>query len=238
MNADVLPKQKRQRILAFAGMAVGFFIFEGALFLYADKYVAAYAGALDETSHGLIEFFRNITDLGKGVWYLWPCGIATIFCAFLSRGGNVPSPYRRLFGYVGMRAFFLFATIGISGIVADIIKPIAGRARPLLWFRDNIYGFDPFTSLGFAWNSMPSGHATTAFALAFSLAILYPRGRIVWYSYALLLSLSRVMVNAHYLSDVCSGAALGGVTVWLFTIYGMRPLSKVIFPIDNSPAKL
>lgn len=223
---------KKIGVITFA-----FLILEVALYLYADKPMAEYMRALDETSHGLIDFFRRITDLGKGAWYLWPCGIATIFCAFLSRGRDVPSPYRRLFGYIGVRALFIFATVGISGIVVDIIKPIAGRARPLLWLKDHIYGFDPLTTLGFAWNAMPSGHATTAIALAFALTKLYPRGGVLWFAYGLILSASRVMVDAHYLSDVCAGAFLGWLTVVLFSQYGMQTLAKIIFPIDTAPSK-
>ncbi|MFA4993899.1 MAG: phosphatase PAP2 family protein [Bdellovibrionales bacterium] len=218
------------------GIAIAFvfLIFEATLFLFVDKPLAEYMRALDETSRSLIDFFRAITDFGKGAWYLWPCGLATLFCAFLSRGSDVPVRYRRLSGYIGVRAFFLFATIGISGIVANIIKPLAGRARPLLWLRDGLYGFEPFTMLNSLWNGMPSGHSTTAFALAFSLAFLYPRGRIIWFSYAFLLSLSRIMVNAHYLSDICAGAMLAWLTVGLFKRHGMGLLSKIIFPIDIS----
>jgi membrane-associated phospholipid phosphatase len=216
----------------------GFLALEVLLFLYADRPLAGYAKTLDETSHGLIEFFRSITDLGKGAWYLWPCGLATICCAFLSRGADVPSFYRRLSGYIGVRALFLFGTVGISGIAVNIIKPLLGRARPLLWLRDGLYGFEPFSYFTPLWNGMPSGHATTAFALAFSLAKLYPRGRPLWFAYALLLALSRLMVNAHYLSDVFAGVLLGWLTVRLFSQYGMSPLSKVIFPIDSPAPKV
>mgnify|MGYP001416664710 CR=1 FL=1 len=234
MTNAALSEPKQNRFFLYLTLAVAFFAVEGTFFFYVDKPLAAYIATLDTTSHDVIDFFRKITDLGKGCWYLWPCGIATIFCSFLSRGNDVPGRYRRLFGYVGIRAYYVFAAIGISGIVANIIKMLVGRARPVLWFKETIYGFDPLTKLGYAWNSMPSGHSTTAFALAFSLAVLYPRGRIIWFFYALLLSLSRVMVNAHYLSDVCAGAALGGVTVWLFTKFGMAPTAKIIFPIDNT----
>ncbi len=220
--------------LKIIAITLGFLILEVALFFYADRPVAEYVYVLDKKSHDLIDFFRKITDLGKGAWYLWPCGIATIFCAFLSRGKDVPSPYRRLFGYIGVRVFFLFATIGLSGIAVNIIKPIIGRGRPVAWFRDSLYGLQPLTTLGFVWNSMPSGHTTTAFALAFGLSKFYPRGSILWFAYALLLSASRIMVNAHYLSDVCAGAMLGWLTVALFSKYGMRPLSKIIFPIDTA----
>jgi undecaprenyl-diphosphatase len=249
MSKPPYARYRSRWIPAFAGMTIRgraetmsvhifcFLLLEIALFFYADRPLAEYAKGLDETAHGSIEFFRRITDLGKGCWYLWPCGIGTVFCAFLSRGTDVKPPFRRLFGYIGVRAFFLFATIGLSGITADLIKPLAGRARPLLWLRDGVYGFEPF-HFSSLWNGMPSGHATTVFALAFSLARLYPRGRIIWFLYAFSISLSRVMVDAHYLSDVCAGMALGWLTVRLFSKYGMSPLCKVIFPIDSSAGKL
>lgn len=227
-----------KRISGPVGLAVAFVAFEALLFAFVDRPIAAYTHALDTSAHGLIEFFRSITDLGKGAWYLWPCGVATILGAFLSRGQDVPPRYRRLFGYVGVRAFYIFAVIALSGIAANIIKPFVGRARPLLWLRDGIYGFDPFGHPYALWNSIPSGHTTTAFAFAFALAKLYPRATPVWYAYALCLALSRVMVDAHYLSDVCAGAMLAALTVELFTKHGMKPLSKVIFPIDKAPALL
>jgi membrane-associated phospholipid phosphatase len=229
--APSTPQMQRKWMIACVGITL-FGLLEYALFLYADRPLAASMKSLDATHPDLINFFRSITDLGKGVWYLAPCGLILIFCGFLSRGKDVPPVYRRLFAYIGVRAFFLFATIGISGIIADIIKPLAGRARPLLWLRDGVYGFDPFNRLGSLWNGMPSGHTTTAFALAFSLSFLYPRLRVLWFSYALLLASSRIMVDAHYLSDVCAGALLGWATVWIFTKCGMIQLWKVIFPID------
>ncbi|MDR3423774.1 MAG: phosphatase PAP2 family protein [Alphaproteobacteria bacterium] len=225
----------RRWIPAFAGMTI-FFAVEFILFRYIDRPLAAYTHSLDQTSPALIHFFRAITDLGKSIWYLVPCGLATLFCAFLSRGKDVRPVYRRLFSYIGARALFLFATIALSGIVCDILKPIMGRARPHLWLQNGIYGFDPFNRLGFLWNSMPSGHTTTACALAFSLSLLYPRGRFLWFAFALALAASRVMVDAHYLSDVCAGGLLGWLTVRLFFKHGMVRLGKVIFPIDTTPA--
>jgi undecaprenyl-diphosphatase len=214
-----------------------FFLCECFFFLYVDRPLAAYTKSLDTTHHALIDFFRSITDYGKSIWYLVPCGITTVFCAFLSRGNDIKPRYRRLFGYIGIRTAFVFATIGLSGIVADIIKPIAGRARPTLWLNHSIFGFDPFTSAGFLWNGMPSGHSTSAFALACSLSLLYPRARVLWFAFGLLIAASRIMVDAHYLSDVCAGAMLGWLTVSLFHKHGMVLVSKVIFPIDKLPAK-
>ena len=224
---------KTKNILLVSIAAIGFFLFEGLLFLYVDRPLAAYTHELDSSAHGVIDFFRSITDLGKSKWYLWPCGLATIFCGFLTRGKDVAPAYRRLCAYIGVRAFFLFATIALSGILADIVKPFAGRARPKLWLDNQIYGFDPFNTHGFLWNGMPSGHTTTAFALAFSLSVFYPRLRLLWFAFAVVLGASRIMVDAHYLSDVCAGAMLGWLTVHVFVNRGMLHWWKVIFPIDG-----
>jgi membrane-associated phospholipid phosphatase len=224
------PRQKKFALIAAA--FGGFIAFEALLFFFADRPLAEYVYRLSASRPDVIDFFRNLTDLGKSSWYLWPCGFATLFCGFISRGKDVPPRWRRLCAYTGVRALFLFMTIALSGIVADIIKPIAGRLRPILWLRDQAYGFAPFHTDSL-WNSFPSGHTTTAFALAFSLSTLYPRGRILWFAYALLLASSRVMVDAHYLSDVCAGAALGWLTVHLFMAHGMIQVWKVIFPIDK-----
>jgi len=212
-----------------------FFLFEALLIFCADIPMATYVKAIDENIHEASDFFRSITDFGKGAWYLWPTAIIVVFSFFLSRGEDVPQAYKRLFGYIGIRAFFLFSTVGLSGIAVNVLKVILGRARPLMMFREGVYGFEPLSHVAFLWNSMPSGHSTTAFAVAFSLAHLYPKGNILWLFYACLLALSRVMVNAHYLSDVCAGAALGWLTVKLFLDHGMRPLARIIFPIDIRP---
>ena len=216
-------------------LAVVVFLFvEYAFFFYIDKPVALYFSIAEITHAPFVDFFRKITDAGKSVWYLWPCGILTVFCSFLSRGKDVPLRYRRLFAYVGIRTLFLFATIAISGIVADIIKPLLGRARPPLWLDDGLYGFVPLT-FNSHWNSMPSGHTTTAFALGCSLCVFYPRLRPLWIFIALLLGISRVVVDAHYISDVIAGALLGWLTVRLFLKYGMYRIWKMVFPVESLP---
>ncbi|MDE2030567.1 MAG: phosphatase PAP2 family protein [Alphaproteobacteria bacterium] len=229
------PTDKKNLLIALA--AVAFVALEIALVHFADRPIALYTHVLDKTHHGLIDFFRTYTNLGKSTWYLIVCGVVTIFAAFLSRAKDMSPPLRRLTGYLGIRAMFVFATIALSGIVADLLKMTIGRARPIELLTQGIYGFTPFTLAGFRWNSMPSGHSTTAFALAFSLAVLFPRLRIVWLAFGLFLGLSRIMVDAHYLSDVLAGALLGWLTVRLFLKYGMFHVERVIFPIDRLPPR-
>ncbi len=78
--------------------------------------------------------------------------------------------------------------------------------------------------------SMPSGHATTAFALAVSLIVAVPwiRGRR-WRSAALLVwasltAVSRVVLGVHYVTDVVAGALLGtGCALLAFALVNPRP---------------
>lgn len=60
--------------------------------------------------------------------------------------------------------------------------------------------------------SMPSGHATTAFAAALAVGLVHPRLRLPLMTLAALIAVSRVWLGVHYLSDVLVGAAIGLVT--------------------------
>jgi undecaprenyl-diphosphatase len=66
--------------------------------------------------------------------------------------------------------------------------------------------------------SMPSGHATTAFAAALAVGLVHPRLLKPLVALAALVAVSRVWLGVHYLSDVLAGAALGtavAAALWL-----------------------
>jgi undecaprenyl-diphosphatase len=63
--------------------------------------------------------------------------------------------------------------------------------------------------LAAAYASFPSGHATTAFATAVVLAAWYPRQAVGFVGLAALVGLSRILLGAHFPSDVLAGALLG-----------------------------
>ena len=63
--------------------------------------------------------------------------------------------------------------------------------------------------------SMPSGDVTLAFALAAAVAWMLPRWRVAIFAWAALVALERLAENAHHLSDVLAGAALGLVAFHL-----------------------
>lgn len=101
----------------------------------------------------------------------------------------------------------------LSGFFAQGIKHLIGRPRPAIMDESGIMLGPTFAS-GF--DSFPSGHATSAFAFASILSSFYPSMRFFLYAYAILVSFSRVYIEAHFFSDVIAGIALGLWTGWIF----------------------
>ena len=152
------------------------------------------------------EVFNVITDFGESQWYLI-AGLL-VFAAF-----RTSNPAR---AYSGL---FLSVSVAVSGIVADIIKYIAGRARPTIYFSEHLYGFSSF-HYEFEWTSFPSGHAATAFSAAIVLSTLYPRWRLLFLFSGALIAFSRILLTQHYISDVIAGSWLGIVSsILLYNLY-------------------
>lgn len=188
----------RQIALSFLSLL----ILATASYLWIDQPLARFCHVLIP---GITQLFQWVTELGKSTPYL--IGFLLLFAFF---------KYIRRWPMAARRFLFLFAGIALSGLASDVIKPLAGRFRPKLLFESNLFGFEPFR-LGYEYNSFPSGHAATIFALAAALALLFPRWRIPLFILAAVVGLSRLIVGAHYLSDVLAGAYVGVMTVYLLT---------------------
>lgn len=102
----------------------------------------------------------------------------------------------------------LLQSLFYSGSVTLVLKSILGRSRPYL--TDNQYTYNWFQTNDDKM-SLPSGHATVAFAVStvFAERINTWWSRAVFYPLALITSLSRVHDNMHWMSDVMLGGAIG-----------------------------
>ncbi|HEY0223077.1 MAG TPA: phosphatase PAP2 family protein [Pseudolabrys sp.] len=212
----------RQLALAAAAFVAVFLL--GLVLLDAAAITAA-----RQLPRWLISFFDWITDFGKSGWFLWPLGILFLGLAALPSQG-LTRISQGVLAAVMVRVGFLFTAIAVPGLFVDAVKQIIGRARPFVGGTADPYLFRPFT-WGAAYASLPSGHATTAFAVLAAFGVLWPRARTILLVYALLIAISRVVVTAHHPTDVLAGATVGMVGVVLVRRYfALRALGFFIGP--------
>lgn len=107
------------------------------------------------------------------------------------------------------------SSVIVAYIACFILKVILARYRPEEFFSNNLYGFH-FVSMQDNFNSSPSGHAATAFAGLYSLALILNKRicAIVLLIIAILIGFSRIVMLAHYMSDVIFGSYLGVLSVY------------------------
>ena len=108
---------------------------------------------------------------------------------------------------------YFFALI-FSGAIGQIIKFLVGRQRPHMSETFEAHHFDPMNLVSYN-QSMPSGHAQVLFCSATMLAILWPKKAWLIYPIAAALTFTRIVVHAHFLSDVIVGGLVGHLgTLW------------------------
>ena len=170
-----------------------------AYFLY-DRPVAVLAQSLGPR---ILAVFGVITQFGLSKGYLIASAAAFVFFSLVGGRWRVNA----------WRAAFIFVNVALSGLGADIIKVIVARPRPKLFLSHGEFGFEWFRWGSDHW-SFPSGHVATATALALSLTTIWPRFWPAWWTAALLICASRVILGAHYPSDLVGGFYLALVTWW------------------------
>lgn len=209
-----IPRAKLAAALAIFALALG----AAAL---GDASLAADAGRAPPTLVGLGRF---VTGFGTSE-YMFAFSALIALAAILALGRGHRTWHGGSIRLIAERALYFFAAIAVSGIAAQILKHVIGRARPVLLGVDGPHHFEPF-SLGNTLASFPSGHTTSAFAAAVALGYMRPAWRRWLLAAAVAIGLSRVLVGAHYPSDVVGGAALGSsVALALARSFALRGIA-------------
>jgi membrane-associated phospholipid phosphatase len=102
-------------------------------------------------------------------------------------------------------------SIGLASAVTQPLKALFDRARPAI-ADPSFATLAPTPDNG----AMPSGHASTAFAAAACVALLYPRLAAPALVLAAAVASSRVWLGVHYPTDVLAGWTAGAVIVLLY----------------------
>ena len=149
---------------------------------------------------------RILTDFGKSAYVLW--ALAGLLFVVAVAAPALQGISRALLLGLATRLQFLFFAVLVPAFVGEVLKWTVGRGRPFVGGEGNVFNFRHFGGTE-AFASFPSGHANTAFALAFAVSALWPQARPVMMVYAIAIALSRLVLLAHHPSDVVAGALVG-----------------------------
>lgn len=168
-------------------------------YFYLDKPIAIFMHGISNA--WLLDSFHIITKFGKSTYYFLFFGIVFITAQFIWKNSRIAN-----------LALFFFLALAASSIICDTLKIIFSRARPQELFAAQRYGFYFFQHTSKMW-SFPSGHAMTIASLMMAAAIIWRRFWIIFSLIMLSVGVSRIIVGAHYLSDVMIGLYLGCIIV-------------------------
>ncbi|WP_233233726.1 phosphatase PAP2 family protein [Bordetella sp. LUAb4] len=137
------------------------------------------------------------------------------------RGWSEPWPgaYDRL----ARGGLLMVGVLALGGIATGLLKHLVARARPEMYFEHGgVYGLGRMFG-GKLYTSFPSSHTLTAFGVAVTVAVVFPRCRWPALALASLIAVSRLANLDHYASDVTAAALIALVTVIFLAPYFLDP---------------
>jgi membrane-associated phospholipid phosphatase len=138
-------------------------------------------------------FFKYITNLGSG--------LAVVFVSIL-------------YLFISFRKTLIISVSGIAcGLMVQILKQLVFNqmVRPFKFFEGirNLHLIDGVQMLSY--NSFPSGHSASIFALCLCLAAFSSsvNWKVILFCIAVLVAFSRVYLSQHFLVDTYFGSMIG-----------------------------
>ena len=187
---------------------------------------------LEDRSELTMSIFGRITEVGRSTWALYLVGAALLVLSVTPR-----SQFKRRrrvdLHDLPLAAWFIFTTVAFSGLLSMLAKNAIGRARPPVTPEGSVWFSQPF---GHAYDfaSFPSGHATTAGALAMALALLAPRLKVFILLAGGWIAFSRPVLGVHYPSDIVAGFTFGLWFTWVYARSFARKRLLFAFRTDGN----
>ncbi|MDC2978841.1 phosphatase PAP2 family protein [Pelagibacteraceae bacterium] len=171
-----------------------------------DLFFYSYFINLNEWVNGVFlkEFFSEITKLGSSSWYFSITIIGFVIFYINNKLQIIKTKSAKNIYNFFISSFVYILTVGI---ITQIIKHVVGRPRPNHTDFENVFSFKYF-SLESNFHSFPSGHSSTIFIVCFILVSVAPKLRYFFYFLASVVAFSRVVVGAHFFTDIVAGAIL------------------------------
>ena len=219
-----------------------------------DKEIIRYLQITKSQLVTSIVFFIITWSLALGLWYFKDLDKTVLFALNNANFNNTITIFSQLVSRYGMaviaginmilllytfkdekmknlRPVFLVTILsyGFAGITGDILKQVFDRPRPIITYAGELNFLSSSHTPAF-----PSGHATKSVALAAPLSFnnilnnqLTRFSKISVISIATLVCLSRIVLGAHYLSDVLGGAGWSVLCLPVSVFLTNRLLSRM-----------
>jgi len=196
-----------------------------------DPVFGAHRTEIDPTA---LQVAIAINEIGSSRWMYTVLGAAIIVALFLN--WRRPGRRRLLRRHAWtVSAIYALTAIATQEILVTVLKQLFGRARPNLFETVGPLHVEPW-SFTYDFTSFPSGHAATIGCAAACVALLFPGYRVVAALVAIWIGFSRVVIGAHYPSDVVAGLMFGAwvayATAFFFARFGVLFVTRP----DRTPA--
>ncbi len=196
-------------------LAISLLVFSALLF--ADEPVTRWVSSLPPVVE---QVFQYVTKIGSAGWILLPALLVMVLSFLAIRSARFAAYANRLHTAASIGAFIFFVT-AIPGLFGNLLKRLIGRARPVHLDEYGLFGFQPVFN-DWSFQSIPSGHTTVVFAFSMGVIFLLPRLRLWMLAFALLGGISRIMVGAHFPTDVFAGILTGIIAAYAVRNYWLH----------------
>lgn len=191
----MLAELFRKNRLFFLGYAIALSVVGSIQLAYTQEQLMQWVNVRNSPLTDAV--FPYISYMGDGAFFVLVCLILLI--------------YNRRTGIMALASFAL------SSLVSLFLKTIVfpDSPRPLLYFEHSTFEYHLIKGLDIhSYNSFPSGHTTTAFAMFSLLSFLdtkKSRGPL-WLALAIFTGYSRVYLFQHFVEDTFAGSLVGTIS--------------------------